>query len=71
LKQQTTALDARRTSFLFVRFSENSAHPDFKNPGKASPLLFHFGVRRAGRYIPSPDRWRSQRSRYQHARYGQ
>jgi hypothetical protein len=30
--------------------------PAFKNPGKASPLLFHFGVRSAGALRPSINR---------------
>jgi hypothetical protein len=44
-------------SLLFtLDFQKRSAAPDFKNPGKASPLLFHFGVRRAGRYVPPSNR---------------
>jgi hypothetical protein len=33
-----------RAERFWFRFSEKAAHPDFKNFGKASPLLFELGV---------------------------
>ena len=44
-------------SLLFAcRIGTKAYPPDFNNPGKASQLLFHFGVGRAGRYVPPSNR---------------
>jgi hypothetical protein len=52
LKQQTAARGSASNEPLFTfDFPEKIGRRDFKNPGKASPLLFHFGVRRDGRSL--------------------
>jgi hypothetical protein len=58
-KQRTEKSRLRRSEMSLlspVEFGTKGRPPDFKNSGKLPPLLFHFGVRRAGRYVPPSNR---------------